>query len=91
MMLCTIKKAFPFSRDGITAIHAEPGTHGVDIPDALVPGLTAAGYVVADDDAVPSDEKAALVAEAEALGITIDGRWGVSRLQAEIEAKKAAS
>lgn len=35
-------------------------------------------------------EKAALKAEAEALGITVDGRWGVTRLQAEIAAKKSA-
>ena len=35
-------------------------------------------------------EKAALKAEAEALGISVDGRWGVTRLQAEIAAKKSA-
>lgn len=35
-------------------------------------------------------EKVALKAEAEALGISVDGRWGVPRLQAEIAAKKSA-
>lgn len=35
-------------------------------------------------------EKTALKAEAEALGIAVDGRWGVARLQAEIAAKKSA-
>lgn len=34
------------------------------------------------------DEKAALKAEAEALGIDVDGRWGAGRLKTEIEAKK---
>lgn len=37
------------------------------------------------------NEKAALKAEAEALGIDVDGRWGVGRLKAEIEAKKNAA
>lgn len=40
----------------------------------------------ADDDG-----KAALVAEAEALGIDVDGRWSVRRLKLEIAAAKAAS
>ncbi|MFG1260035.1 hypothetical protein V5F79_22165 [Xanthobacter flavus] len=35
-------------------------------------------------------EKVSLKAEAEALGIPVDGRWGVTRLQAEIAAKKSA-
>jgi hypothetical protein len=34
-------------------------------------------------------EKAALKAEAEALGIDVDGRWGIPKLKAEIKAKKA--
>ncbi|MCX5495376.1 hypothetical protein OSH11_11710 [Kaistia dalseonensis] len=37
------------------------------------------------------DEKTALKAEAEGLGIEVDGRWGVARLMAEIEAKKNAA
>lgn len=37
------------------------------------------------------DEKASLKAEAEALGIDVDGRWGVGRLKTEIEAKKNAA
>lgn len=37
------------------------------------------------------DEKAALKAEAEALGIDVDGRWGVGRLKTEIEAKKKSA
>lgn len=45
---------------------------------------------VAEVATVEADEKAALVAEAEALGIDVDGRWGVARLKAEIAAKKAA-
>lgn len=34
-------------------------------------------------------EKDALAAEAEALGIDVDKRWGVAKLKAAIEAKKA--
>lgn len=36
-----------------------------------------------------TDDKAALQAEAEALGIDVDKRWGVARLKSEIEAAKA--
>jgi len=43
-MLVEIIKPFPFSRNGTTAEHASPGTE-VDIPDALVPGLTSEGFV----------------------------------------------
>lgn len=35
-------------------------------------------------------EKEALRVEADALGIVVDGRWGIARMKAEIEAKKAA-
>lgn len=35
------------------------------------------------------DEKDDLVAEAEALGIDVDKRWGVTKLRAAIDAKKA--
>lgn len=35
------------------------------------------------------DDKAALVAEAEALGIDVDKRWGAARLIAEISKAKA--
>jgi hypothetical protein len=40
-------------------------------------------------EAPPPDEKDALVTEAEALGIDVDKRWGVTRLKAEIDAAKA--
>lgn len=57
---------------------------------AVVPQVETAvvppAEVRADDDA-----KAALVAEAEALGIDVDGRWSVRRLKLEIAAAKAAS
>lgn len=35
------------------------------------------------------DEKEALVSEAEALGLDVDKRWGVAKLRAAIDAKKA--
>lgn len=41
------------------------------------------------NEAPPTDEKDALVAEAEGLGIDVDKRWGVTRLKAEIETAKA--
>lgn len=37
------------------------------------------------------NEKAALVAEAEALGIDVDGRWSVRRLKLEIATAKAGA
>lgn len=46
-MDCTILKAFPFSRDGITIEDAVAGTV-CDIPDLLVPGLHAARYLYAE-------------------------------------------
>lgn len=49
------------------------------------------GSIHVDVSADDVDEKAALKAEAEALGIDVDGRWGVGRLKAEIEAKKNAA
>lgn len=36
------------------------------------------------------DELDALRAEAEALGIKVDGRWGVDRLRAEVSAARPA-
>lgn len=41
------------------------------------------------DTAEEIDEKVALKAEAEALGVQIDGRWGVARIRAAIDAAKA--
>ena len=38
----------------------------------------------ADEPADDVSEHDALVAQAEALGINVDGRWGVARLKAEI-------
>lgn len=51
----------------------------------------AAEPVEVDDDPEQDDpnERAALIAEAEALGITLDGRWGDKRIAAEIEKVKA--
>jgi hypothetical protein len=44
-MLCDILRPFPFSRDGVNTEHASPGGDLVDLPDAIVPGLRAEGYV----------------------------------------------
>lgn len=59
------------------------------LPEAEDPAPQATEEPAAEPEAEP-DEKAALVAEAEALGIDVDGRWGVSRLKSAIAAKKAA-
>lgn len=40
---------------------------------------------------VETDDHAALVAEAKALGIEVDGRWGNARLEAEISKAKIAN
>lgn len=43
-MECRVIRAFPFSRDGITVENVEVGAI-VDMPDHIVPGLIAAGYI----------------------------------------------
>ena len=43
-MLVHIRKPFPYSRDGIDTKLAKVG-ETVDVPDALVPGLTKEGFV----------------------------------------------
>lgn len=44
-MRVTVIRPFPFSRDGRTTQHAEVSPEPQEIPDALVPGLVAEGYV----------------------------------------------
>lgn len=44
-MLVTVIHPFPFSRDGRTTEHAVASSEPQDIPDALVPGLVAEGYI----------------------------------------------
>lgn len=39
---------------------------------------------VSDEASTEEDEKTALQAEAESLGIDVDGRWGIDRLKQEI-------
>lgn len=39
-------------------------------------------------DEAPADERAALIAEAEAAGVTIDKRWGIDRIKAAIAGAK---
>lgn len=64
MTNCIIKKPFPFSTDGFTTRGAEAGETRSDIPDDLIPGLKAEGYleIVGDDakretkDAGPAPE-----------------------------------
>ena len=39
---------------------------------------------------LPAKDKSALRADAESLGVTVDGRWSVERLNTEIAAAQAA-
>ena len=60
----------------------------VDGGEELKTVKTAEGAVrLANDD----DTKAALIEEAEALGVTIDKRWGVAKLQDAIDAHRAGA
>lgn len=68
-----------------------------DVPDDLADHWFLAEMgeridVATSDASEPTtDEREVLRAEAEALGIKPDKRWGVDRLKAEIEASKAAA
>ncbi|OYW34853.1 MAG: hypothetical protein B7Z41_00790 [Rhizobiales bacterium 12-66-7] len=62
-----------------------------------VPEPAQADSVTVEDDGTThvdtpeeGSEKHTLIAQAESLGIAVDGRWGVSRLQAEIAKAGAA-
>ena len=44
-MLVTVIRPFPFSRDGRTTQHAEVSPEPQEVPDAMVPGLVAEGYL----------------------------------------------
>ncbi|MFG1247269.1 hypothetical protein [Xanthobacter flavus] len=69
----------------------EPGVAGpaeVVAPDPNSISTGASNTVPADDD---DTEKAVLVAEAEELGIDVDGRWGIAKLKQKIATAKAAA
>lgn len=78
--------------------------HVVEPPAPLVTGDTANAAAevvpVASDDPVTAqaqrekaeaEQRAALVAEAKALGVKADGRWSIDRLTDEIAKAKAAA
>lgn len=87
--------AVPTSADGLPPVSQDP----VGAEQGTVPAPTTEPTPAADDPVDPADDPAAesvdtlaaLRAEAEALGITVNNRWGEKRLQAEIAAKKAAA
>lgn len=54
-MRVTIIKPFPFSTDGVTALFAVPG-EPAEIPDALIAGLTAEGFVSIGGDLVETED-----------------------------------
>lgn len=73
--------------------HAEPVVEAVPIEVVLgEPAQTEAPAQEGEETATPAgaDDKAALKAEAEALGIVVDGRWGIDRIKAAIAEAKGA-
>jgi len=61
-----------------------------DLDHPVVVGWNGAGFFTVPIVEKVDDDKATLLAEAKALGIEADGRWGIARLRAEIESAKAA-
>ena len=65
----------------------------LDRTTTVSPGLAKAlrrrGWTDPVDPAAGPDPLAELTAEAEVLGVSIDGRWGAPRLAAEIAAHRA--
>ena len=61
--------------------------------DEVARGLVAQPEAAPEDVPEPAPEptRADLVAQAEALGINVDGRWSERRLRQEIDAAKAAN
>lgn len=63
-----------------------------DVPDDVAGHWFLAEMGERIDAPAPTlDEKAALQAEAETLGVEVDKRWGIDRLRAEIAAKSATA
>lgn len=52
-MLVTVIRPFPFSRNGLKQEQAVPSMEPQDIPDALVPGLVAEGYLAQPEGLPP--------------------------------------
>ena len=86
------------------AEHPYLTANGERVPDSAVVDAPAppveepASGATAEDDGTVHEgtpeevsEKDELKAQAEALGIEVDGRWGVARLISEIAAKQAAA
>jgi len=71
-------------------LHIAPPAAAEPVPAPAPEPAPADSVTVEDDGSTHVDtaeevsEKHTLIAQAEALGITVDGRWGVPRLQAEI-------
>lgn len=63
-------------------LHLAEPTEPAELADEASPSATPAPVDV--------DDKAALKAEAEALGIAVDGRWGVERIKTAIAEAKGA-
>jgi hypothetical protein len=63
----------------------------VQVPESAV-GIHAMSGWVSQDPPPPEPEPEdadSLTARAEAVGLKVDGRWGLDRLQAEVEAAEA--
>ncbi|NPD17588.1 hypothetical protein HOY34_20595 [Xinfangfangia sp. D13-10-4-6] len=90
-------KPFPFSRDGVTLEHAVEGKP-VDLPEALIAGLEAEGYVTKASGGTPENkadpfsreaiealsDKTEIVDLLEVHGADADKRKSVETLRAEL-------
>lgn len=85
-LLVAVKKARVKRDPGKIAAPAKAVTEKV-IPQAVeeAPALVEPVEVMPAVEAEPADDLAALRAQAEQLGIAVDGRWGARRLQSAIE------
>lgn len=80
---CAMSRTWAYTlRDG--AVHGEIFEDAAAVPHGWVdsPALVTVAPAAADD-------KEALIAQAEALGLDIDRRWGKARLQATIAGASA--
>lgn len=97
-VLCTLPNASE-EISGVKFVSHAKGMLSEEISDdvaadfASIPGYELVSNAPAGDTKTESeadDERTALVAEAEKLGVSVKGNWGIPRLKAEIASAKAA-
>lgn len=90
------KRSKPFLQDGVIVNSEEERRQVLGIDEAVPadPAFQASGRLVdgaggAKRLATEADERAELIAEAERLGVVIDKRWSLARIQDAIDSHKA--